>query len=79
MRTSARRMEGLDIARALAVYGMVAVNFKTVMGAGHGGPAWLATAAVFCIAGTLFATLWRRRHDRGPLEILMRRSTTTGR
>ena len=35
------RVVGFDIARALAVFGMVAVNFKVVMGAGSAGPDWL--------------------------------------
>jgi uncharacterized protein len=38
------RIVGFDIARALAVFGMVIVNFKIVMGAGSDGPAWLASA-----------------------------------
>jgi uncharacterized membrane protein YeiB len=36
-----RRVVGFDIARALAVFGMVAVNFKIVMGAETAGPDWL--------------------------------------
>jgi len=39
------RILGYDLARALAVFGMVIVNFKIVMGAGEKGPAWLATLA----------------------------------
>ncbi len=35
------RILGYDVARALAVMGMVVVNFKIVMGAGHIGPDWL--------------------------------------
>jgi uncharacterized membrane protein len=35
------RIIGYDIARALAVFGMVVVNFKIVMGAEKNGPAWL--------------------------------------
>ena len=35
------RILGYDLARALAVFGMVVVNFKTVMSAEQGGPAWL--------------------------------------
>lgn len=30
---------------------------------------------VFCVAGVVFATLWRRRFGRGPLESIMRRLT----
>jgi uncharacterized membrane protein YeiB len=37
-----KRIIGYDLARALAIFGMVVVNFKTVMGAEHNGPEWLA-------------------------------------
>ena len=36
------RIVGYDLARALAVFGMVVVNFKLVLGAGEKGPPWLA-------------------------------------
>lgn len=36
-----KRVIGYDLARALAVFGMVVVNFKIVMGAEQNGPAWL--------------------------------------
>jgi uncharacterized protein len=35
------RQIGYDVARALAIFGMVIVNFKVVMGAETAGPAWL--------------------------------------
>ncbi len=45
---AARRIIGLDIARAFAIVGMVIVNFKITMGAGDSGPQWLRTfAALF--------------------------------
>jgi len=40
-----KRIVGYDVARALAVFGMVVVNFKVVMGAGGNGPAYLAGLA----------------------------------
>jgi len=40
-----RRIVGFDIARAIAVFGMVVVNFKVVMGAESSGPSWLVWAA----------------------------------
>lgn len=40
-----KRIIGYDIARALAIFGMVIVNFKIVMGAEKNGPAWLIEAA----------------------------------
>jgi len=36
-----QRIIGYDLARALAVFGMVVVNFKIVMGAEANGPTWL--------------------------------------
>ena len=36
-----QRIVGYDLARALAVFGMVVVNFKIVMGAEDSGPTWL--------------------------------------
>ena len=36
------RIIGYDLARALALFGMVVVNFKIVMGAEKTGPDWLA-------------------------------------
>jgi len=39
------RIVGYDLARALAVIGMVVVNFKIAMGAEAAGPAWLVRAA----------------------------------
>jgi hypothetical protein len=35
------RIVGYDLARALAIMGMVVVNFKVVMGASEAGPDWL--------------------------------------
>ncbi len=43
--TSFQRIAGYDLARALAVFGMVVVNFKLVMGAADHGPHWLLTLA----------------------------------
>lgn len=40
-----KRILGYDIARALAVIGMIIVNFKVVMGAEQHGPHWLLTFA----------------------------------
>ncbi|MFQ5490564.1 MAG: DUF418 domain-containing protein [Phycisphaerae bacterium] len=40
---SKNRIVGYDLARALAVFGMVVVNFKIVMGAERHGPDWLVS------------------------------------
>lgn len=50
-----RRQLGYDVARALAVFGMVVVNFKIVMGAEAAGPSWLAWL-VGCLDGRAAAT-----------------------
>lgn len=42
-----RRIVGLDLARAFAIFGMVVVNFKIVMGAESQGPDWLVRVAGF--------------------------------
>ena len=39
------RLDGLDLARALAVFGMVLVNFNVVLGSGDAGPGWLRVLA----------------------------------
>ena len=46
-----RRIAGCDIARALAIFGMVLVNFKIVMVAGQNGPKWLVFLAGSSKAG----------------------------
>ena len=50
-----KRIVGYDLARALAIFGMVVVNFKIVMGAGQNGPAWLRP---FIATGQLALTLY---------------------
>lgn len=39
------RIEGYDVARALAIFGMIVVNFKLVMGSSAAGPPWLVALA----------------------------------
>ena len=75
------RLLGLDVARAVAVAGMVIVNFKVVMFAGGRGPGWLqglagipdgwAPAAFVMLGGiglALMAAPARRDRDLGSLE-----------
>lgn len=50
-----QRIVGYDLARALAVFGMVVVNFKIVMGAEENGPAWLVSL-VDLLSGRAAAT-----------------------
>ncbi len=76
------RIIGYDLARAAAVFGMVVVNFKIVMGAGERGPEWLlslvgrlegraaATFVVLAGAGiSLFSQEGRTRDDRERLSL----------
>lgn len=65
-----RRIIGYDLARALAVFGMVFVNFKIVMGAEQNGPVWLIrlagmfdgrAAATFVVLAGIGVSLVSRR------------------
>lgn len=73
---SKHRIIGFDLARALAVIGMVVVNFKIATGAETNGPAWLvslvgllsgrAAATFVVLAGVgigLMSARARREHD----------------
>jgi len=53
------RIVGYDLARAIAIFGMVLVNFKVVMGASSAGPDWLVTLSgwVDGRAAAIFVTL----------------------
>jgi uncharacterized membrane protein YeiB len=64
------RILGYDFARALAIFGMVVVNFKIVMGASQAGPDWLVwlvgllegrAAATFVILAGVGMSLLSRR------------------
>ena len=65
-----KRIIGYDVARALAVFGMVIVNFKIVMGAEQNGPDWLVSlvgmfdgraAATFVVLAGVGVSLTSRR------------------
>lgn len=65
-----KRIDGLDIARAFAIIGMVIVNFKVTMGTEGTGPSWLETlaatvdgraAATFVVLAGIGASLGSRR------------------
>ncbi|SCW33235.1 Uncharacterized membrane protein YeiB [Paenibacillus tianmuensis] len=45
MSQSKKRITALDFARALAIFGMIIVNYKLAMQAENGGPAWLQSIA----------------------------------
>ena len=50
------RIVGYDLARAIALLGMIVVNYKIVMGAEESGPLWL-TGLVGLLDGRAAATL----------------------
>ncbi len=66
------RIGGIDLARALAMFGMLAVNFRLVAGMGTGDAEWLLrastfvdgkAAALFVIVAGIGITLLGRRND----------------
>ncbi|MCJ7726176.1 MAG: heparan-alpha-glucosaminide N-acetyltransferase domain-containing protein, partial [Acidimicrobiia bacterium] len=81
-----KRIVGFDAARAVAIAGMVVVNFKVVMFAGERGPDWLQSvvgavdgraAAMFVILAGVGASLMtadaRTRGDPAGLAAARRR------
>ncbi len=75
---SRKRIEGYDFARALAIFGMVIVNYKIVMGAEQAGPHWLldvaglldgrAAATFVVLAGAGIALMTRRARREGDAQ-----------
>ncbi|NDJ87089.1 MAG: DUF1624 domain-containing protein, partial [Chloroflexi bacterium] len=69
------RIEAYDVARALAILGMIIVNFKLVMGSSSAGPGWLifptsllegrAAALFVVLAGVSLSLLSRRAFIEG--------------
>lgn len=80
------RQIGYDVARALAIFGMVIVNFKVVMGAETAGPAWLvwlislldgrAAATFVILAGVGLSLLTRSARWNGDLLALSAKRRT---
>ncbi|WP_068618559.1 DUF418 domain-containing protein [Paenibacillus tuaregi] len=75
----AERITGLDLARALSIFGMIIVNFKISMTADQGGPNWLIglaglfegrASAVFVVLAGFGFTLMTRRARAGDQEEL---------
>ncbi|KOS60237.1 DUF418 domain-containing protein [Lysinibacillus agricola] len=75
-----KRIEGLDFARALAMFGMLIVNFKIIMGAVGNGPDWLiwftglfegrASATFVTLAGIGVALMTRKARNSGDLSYI---------
>jgi len=80
VKPSASRIAGFDFARALAVIGMILVNFKVVMWDWSSGPQWLKTlmgvfdgraAATFVVlAGTGIMMLSRKARESGDPKLM---------
>jgi len=77
-----KRVIGYDLARALAIFGMVIVNFKIVMSAERNGPEWLvslvglldgrAAATFVVLAGAGISLLSQKGRSRGDHDQLAR-------
>lgn len=75
-----KRIEGLDFARALAMFGMLIVNYTIIMGAGGNGPDWLvwftelfegrASATFVMLAGIGVALMTRKARNGGSLSFI---------
>ena len=72
-----KRVIGYDLARALAVFGMLGMGVLEAIGRLENQtlPFTLIASLVFCVASVVFAHLWRKRFERGPLEAIMRTLT----
>jgi uncharacterized membrane protein YeiB len=83
-----KRIDGYDLARAPAIFGMVIVNLKTVMHASSSEYVFSASpredaplsvavgsALLFCVAAIIFSYFWMSRFKLGTLEWLMRKAT----
>lgn len=76
------RVIGYDLARSLALFGMVVVNFKIVMGAAPNGPLWLsnlaallegrAAATFVVLAGVGISLLSRKSRETGDRHAISR-------
>lgn len=79
---SSQRILGYDVARALAVFGMVVVNFKIATGADKAGPHWLldlagllegrAAATFVVLAGVGLSLMSQRARVAGDAALLAR-------
>lgn len=80
------RLLGLDFARALAVFGMVLVNFKIVMGASENGADWLveyaamfdgrASALFVVLAGVGMSLMSKRARENDDGELLSKNQSS---
>lgn len=82
-RSSSTRIEGLDLARAIALLGMIVVHFDLVVAGGGTSPEWLATltgalqgraAATFVVLAGIGGSLGSRRARESGDPALRRRS-----
>ena len=78
MKPSSKRIEAYDVARALAIFGMIIVNFKIVMGSSDAGADWLvffaglfegrAVALFVILAGAGLSLLSRKAYQSGDVQ-----------
>ncbi|WP_459502266.1 DUF418 domain-containing protein [Bacillus sp. C1] len=83
MVTPSKRIEGLDFARALAMFGMLIVNYKILTGAAGNGPGWLiwfaelfegrASATFVMLAGIGVALMTKKARSGTPFDIKQNR------
>jgi len=80
IQSQSKRIEGLDFARALAMFGMLIVNYTIIMGAGGNGPDWLvwftklfegrASATFVMLAGIGVALMTRKVRNGGSFSVI---------
>jgi uncharacterized protein len=80
-----QRQYGFDVARGLAVFGMIIVNFKIAMGAETAGPSWMvwlvgllegrAAATFVILAGVGMSLLTHRARTMGDTRLLKAKRT----
>lgn len=78
-----QRIEGLDFARALALFGMFVVNYKVIVGAEGNGSEWLVwfteifqgrASAIFVLLAGIGISLMTRKARNGNSDLLIRKS-----
>lgn len=83
---SVARIAGYDFARALAVLGMIIVNFRYLMEADENGPEWLVRltgwldgrpAAAFAVLAGVSLTLMLKRNPAGDRTVRLRNARAT--
>ncbi|MEH6945439.1 DUF418 domain-containing protein, partial [Bacillus sp. JJ722] len=83
--SQSKRIEGLDFARALAMFGMLIVNYTVIMGAEGNGPDWLVwftelfqgrASATFVMLAGIGVSLMTRKARNGALSYVRENRVT---